>query len=63
MYPGLYYHGQVGELEDVHLYSMPKHNWLQARDSVMEGLNSIPGVVHVEEQIPRQRIRRGGDEL
>ncbi|KAF8874773.1 hypothetical protein CPB84DRAFT_560759 [Gymnopilus junonius] len=63
MYPGLFYHGRVGELEDVHLYSMPKPNWLQAKGTVLDGLNSTPGVIHVEEQIPKQRIKRGGDEL
>ncbi|KDR82032.1 hypothetical protein GALMADRAFT_240468 [Galerina marginata CBS 339.88] len=63
MYPGLFYHGQVGELSDVHLYSMPNENWMDARDEVLGGLNGHDGVLDVEEQIPRQRVKRGGDEL
>ncbi|PPQ91786.1 hypothetical protein CVT25_000431 [Psilocybe cyanescens] len=62
-YPGLQYHGQVGELSDVHLYSMSKNIWLSARDNVLGGLQSDADVLHVEEQVPRQRAKRGGDEL
>ncbi|KAH9483534.1 hypothetical protein JR316_0003002 [Psilocybe cubensis] len=62
-YPGLQYQGQVGELSDVHLYSMPKDIWLSARDDVLGGLKKDGDVVYVEEQVPRQRVKRGGDEL
>ena len=62
-HPGLTYEGHVGELADVHLYSIPKGEWLQKRDGVLRELEGTEGVMHVEEQVLKQRVRRGGDEL
>ncbi|KAF9557765.1 hypothetical protein CPC08DRAFT_35815 [Agrocybe pediades] len=62
-FPGLKYHGKVGQLDDVHLYSMEKQHWLQARSNVLGGLENHSDILHVEEQTPRQRGKRGGDEL
>jgi hypothetical protein len=62
-YPGLKYEGHVGELTDVHLYSTPKGEWVQKRDDVLRALEGSEGVMHVEEQVLKQRVKRGGDEL
>lgn len=62
-HPGLTYEGHVGELADVHLYSIPKGEWMQKRDGVLRELEGTEGVMHVEEQVLKQRVRREGDEL
>jgi len=55
------YVGQVGELNDVHLYCAPKNqgnaveNWLKERRGGSEG------IVDVELQVPKMRAKR--DEL
>ena len=64
---GLAYQGQVGQLSDVHLYSIPKAEGRRSVGEVEEvlvrDLQGSDGVLHVEIQAPRQRARRGGDEL
>lgn len=62
-FPGLSYQGKVGQLDDVHLYSMDKQNWLHARDTVLSGLDNHSEILYVEEQTPRHRAKRGMDEL
>lgn len=66
----LNYVGQVGELSDVHLYSIPKSELVKRGRSikdvenlVVQDIRGSDGVLHVEVQMPRQRIRRAGEEL
>lgn len=63
MYPSMKYEGQVGELADVHLFSVPKEDWANVENHVLNGLESTHGVLHVQVQTPRQRVKRGEEEL
>ena len=56
VHPSLAYNGQVGELQDVQLFAVPKADW----DHV---LKAKQGVLGVEVQVPKQRVKRGIDEL
>jgi len=53
--------GQVGQLDDIHMYSVPKADWQQNQDEVLSLLRAQAGVGRVDVQIPAQRTRR--DEL
>lgn len=55
--------GNVGQLEDVHLYGVPKAVWQREGDNILDFLKEQAGVSGVHVQIPRTRSRRGGDEL
>lgn len=63
IYPSMEYQGQVGELSDIHLYRIPKEDWSNSGDYIMNHLRGTDGVVHVQVQAPRQRVRRGEEEL
>ncbi|KAG7092816.1 hypothetical protein E1B28_009132 [Marasmius oreades] len=65
VHPALAHMGQVGELIDVQLVSVPKSQWNTVGDDILASLRSrsSEGVVSVEIQQPRQRVKRGGDEL
>ncbi len=55
--------GNVGQLEDVQLYSVPKAVWQREEADILEILKELQGVSRVDVQIPRTRSKRGGDEL
>ena len=55
--------GNVGQLEDVHLYGVPKAVWQREGDMILVFLKELEGVSRVDVQIPQTRSRRGGDEL
>ncbi len=66
----LNYVGQAGGLSDVHLYSIQKSELLKRGVSigdveslVMQDLRGSDGVLRVEVQVARQRIRRAGGDL
>lgn len=63
----LNYVGQVGQLSDTHLYSVPntelQKRGAQAESVMIRDIRGSEGVIHVEVQKPAQRARRGGDEL
>lgn len=63
-HPAVDYVGQVGELQDVQLVSVPKAQWPEVEADVLGWLKAREGVVHVQVQsAPKMRARRGGDEL
>ncbi|KIY49404.1 hypothetical protein FISHEDRAFT_41468 [Fistulina hepatica ATCC 64428] len=47
--------GQVGELADVQLFSIPKTEW---HDNFIQSLKDVDGVLRVDVQEPRQRSKR-----
>ncbi|KAF9032924.1 hypothetical protein BJ165DRAFT_1357548 [Panaeolus papilionaceus] len=67
LHPALTYDGQVGALDDTHLYSVPKgegDSALHERDDVLgvlEERGPAGGIIHVELQQLQRRARR--DEL
>ncbi|KAF9265711.1 hypothetical protein L218DRAFT_957338 [Marasmius fiardii PR-910] len=63
VHPALVHVGQVGELKDVQLVSVPKSEWNTIRDDILASLRSSQGIVGVEVQQLKQRVKRGGDEL
>ncbi|KAJ8087973.1 hypothetical protein AAF712_011692 [Marasmius tenuissimus] len=63
VHPALAHVGQVGQLNDVQLVSVPKTDWGNVGDDILASLRSSQGVVNVDVQQPKQRAKRGGDEL
>ncbi len=60
----LTYVGNVGQLQDVHVLSVPKSSWDNTQHDVLRRLNSMEGVTRVEvQEPPRTRAKRGIDEL
>ena len=62
-YPSLNYCGRVGELSDVHLFSIPKDVWLRDGSALMPQLIGSDGVVHVDVQVLRTKSKRHIEEL
>lgn len=63
VHPSLAYHGQVGELKDVQLFAVPKTDWDQVGEDILAVLKAKQGVLGVDVQVPKQRVKRGSDEL
>ncbi|KAJ7288080.1 hypothetical protein C8J57DRAFT_1278992 [Mycena rebaudengoi] len=62
VHPAVAHVGQVGELSDVQLLSIPKQEW--DVDAVREQiLSSFKDIGRVDVQVPKQRAKRGDDEL
>ncbi|KAF7288675.1 p-loop containing nucleoside triphosphate hydrolase protein [Mycena chlorophos] len=60
LHPAAAYVGQVGELSDVQLVSIPKAQWESLETEIVAAFENV-GKVDV--QTPKQRVKRGGDEL
>ncbi|KAF8644584.1 hypothetical protein AX16_008382 [Volvariella volvacea WC 439] len=63
LHPSLSFVGQVGQLSDVQIVSVPQAHWEQDGNAIVASLRSGEGVVSVNLQQPKHRIRRRGDEL
>lgn len=64
VHPALTHVGQVGELRDVQLLSVPRENWSGAQNDVMSSLNGVDGVKRVDVQDPpRMRAKRDAADL
>ncbi|KAL4254442.1 hypothetical protein ABKN59_003652 [Abortiporus biennis] len=64
IHPSLTTLGQVGELRDVQFVSVPKAKWDNIHNEVISSLQELAGVSRVEVlDPPKQRVKRGGDEL
>jgi hypothetical protein len=55
--------GQVGQLPDVQLLSVPKAVWDQRGDAVQETLRAADGVLAVQVQTVKARVKRMADEF
>lgn len=65
IHPSVTHVGPVGQLPDVQLLSISKQDWERPgiSDEVMAFLNGRAGASRVDIQTPKQRVKRGGDEL
>lgn len=63
IHPALSCVGQVGQLKDVQLYSIPKTDWQHVNMEIMQAVKESDGVLRVDIQQPQLRAKRGGDEL
>lgn len=55
--------GQVGEMKDVQLISIPKQKWDSEQEDILGFLKNQAGVSRVDVQAVKERAKRGGDEL
>jgi hypothetical protein len=55
--------GQVGEMKDVQLLSIPRQEWDRAQHDILGSLNTHEGITWVDVQIVKQRAKKGADEL
>ncbi|KAJ7777834.1 hypothetical protein DFH07DRAFT_730818 [Mycena maculata] len=63
VHPAVAHVGQVGEMPDVQLVSVPKQEWEVSEAVRAEILAAFEAVGKVDVQKPKQRAKRGGDEL
>jgi hypothetical protein len=57
--PGITHVGQLGALDDVHIYSVPRDQWGEFETAKkMEALRDVDGVLNVSLQVPTQRRKR-----
>ena len=62
IHPSLSHAGQVGQLRDVQLVSVPKDQWAEAQADILNTLHGLTGVKRVDVQDPpKQRVKRGDD--
>ncbi|THH14264.1 hypothetical protein EW146_g6048 [Bondarzewia mesenterica] len=63
VHPALAHIGQVGELRDIHIYSVPNDEWNKADGTIRDALRAkqAEGVLRVDVQTPKGRTKR--DEL
>jgi hypothetical protein len=47
----------------VQLFAVPKAGWDQVREDILVALKAKQGVLGVDVQVPKQRVKRGSDEL
>ncbi|KZP03503.1 hypothetical protein FIBSPDRAFT_123312 [Athelia psychrophila] len=62
-HPAVHHIGQLGVLSDVQLLSIPKTEWDLSRNEITSSLRAQVGVLRVDVQEVKQRVKRGGDEL
>ncbi|KAK7048570.1 p-loop containing nucleoside triphosphate hydrolase protein [Favolaschia claudopus] len=63
LHPAAAHVGQVGAMPDVQLVSVPKEEWEISEAKREEILAAFRAVGRVDVQAPKQRAKRGGDEL
>ncbi|KAJ4475540.1 hypothetical protein J3R30DRAFT_565468 [Lentinula aciculospora] len=63
VHPAVTHVGQVGQLHDVQLVSVPKEDWSNIGDDILASLKGSEGVTSVNVQELKQRTKRGSDEL
>jgi hypothetical protein len=63
VHPAVVYVAQVGQMQDVQLFSVAKFEWENVSGDVLGKFETSEGVVRVDVQEPAQRTRRGTDEL
>ncbi|GLB35602.1 hypothetical protein LshimejAT787_0211670 [Lyophyllum shimeji] len=63
VHPAVAHVGQVGQLQDVQLFSVPKLEWDRLSEDVLQKLTKSDGVARVDVQKAEARARRRGDEL
>lgn len=63
-HPALNYIGQVGQLRDIQLLSVPREEWEHVQGDVLSNLNGLQGVTRVDvQEPPRTRSKRDVSDL
>lgn len=62
-HPSVRHIGQLGQLSDVQLLSVPKPHWDRLRQEITSSLRAQEGVSRVDIQEVKPRAKRGGEEL
>ena len=64
MHSALNHIGQMGQLRDVQLLSVPREDWARVQGDVLSSLNGLQGVRRVDVQDPpRMRTKRDTADL
>jgi len=63
VHPAVAHVGQVGQMQDVQLFSVANFEWEKVGGDVVSKLEKSEGVGRVDVQEQAQRSRRGSDEL
>ena len=63
VHPAVTHVGQVGQMQDVQIFSVPKLEWDSVSKDVLEKFSKAHGVGRVDVQKVEARSRRRGDEL
>lgn len=63
VHPAVSHVGQVGQMQDLQIFSVPKSEWESVHEDVLEKLSKASGVGRVDVQKVKARSKRGGDEL
>ncbi|ESK94208.1 hypothetical protein Moror_8318 [Moniliophthora roreri MCA 2997] len=68
LHPALTHVGQVGQLKDVQMFSVPKTVWESNIGDEIKGIlegqkGRDEGVIRIDVQEMKQRVKRGGEEL
>ena len=58
IHPSIFHAGQVGALDSVHLYGVPRSTWAEQQQEILSVLKGVPGVQSVDVQKLRQRNKR-----
>ncbi|KAI9461651.1 hypothetical protein BJY52DRAFT_190852 [Lactarius psammicola] len=58
VHPHLKHIGPVGQLPDIHLFSVPKPTWEHSSAAIISALRQADGVLKVDIQEPRMRVKR-----
>lgn len=62
-HPALTHVGQLGQMRDVQLLSIPISDWDHTEHDVIKSLNAQQGVIRVDVQVAKRRTKRGEEEL
>jgi hypothetical protein len=62
-HPALTHVGQMGQMRDVQILSVPIQDWNNAQHDVLRSLNAQEGIIRVDVQVLRERTKRGEEEL
>ncbi|KAG6859143.1 hypothetical protein C0993_004475, partial [Termitomyces sp. T159_Od127] len=62
VHPAVTHVGQVGQLQDVQIFSVPNSEWDSVHKDVLEEMSKADGVGRVDVQNVKARSKRVGDE-
>lgn len=63
VHPDLKHIGPVGQLADIHLFSIPKPTWEHSSAAIIGALRQTDGVLKVDIQEPQMRVKRDQHDL
>jgi len=63
VHPAVAHVGQVGQMQEIQLFSVGKFEWERVSGDVLSSLERSEGVGRVDVQEPVQRVKKGDEEL